>query len=114
MMSWILRIILVLAFRLVCIASHITFMQLAEILSLPHWKSEFNNTNQRQSERTSRAFMNVQLVRAGLPPLYIKVEEKTDYIKALERADKTGDYDELYEVIFKTLLKCHVDLRDRF
>ena len=62
--------------------------------------------------RTTRAFMNVQLVRAGLPPVYIKVEDKGKYIKALEYADKTGDYNELYEILFKTILKCHVELRD--
>jgi fido (protein-threonine AMPylation protein) len=46
--------------------------------------------------RTSRAFMNVQLVRAGMMPVYIKVEDKADYIKALARADELQDYDELY------------------
>ena len=60
--------------------------------------------------RTSRAFMNVQLVRTGLPPIYIKVEDKSEYISALSRADSTGDYSELYEVIFKVLLKSHVAL----
>ena len=29
--------------------------------------------------------MNVQLVRAGLTPLYIKVEEKKNYIAALRK-----------------------------
>jgi Fic family protein len=29
--------------------------------------------------RTARAFMNVQLVRAGLPPIYIKVEDRSEY-----------------------------------
>lgn len=62
--------------------------------------------------RTSRAFMNVQLIRASLPPIYIKVEDKPEYITALEQADKTGDYDELYEVIFKVLLRSHVALTD--
>lgn len=60
--------------------------------------------------RTSRAFMNVQLVRAKLPPIYIKVEEKSDYIAALSRADKYDDYDELYEIIFKLILKSLADL----
>jgi len=60
--------------------------------------------------RTTRAFMNVQLIRAGLSPIYIKVEEKENYIKALERADTTGNYDDLYEVIFKVLLRSHVEL----
>jgi Fic family protein len=37
--------------------------------------------------RTTIAFMNVQLVRAGLTPIYIKFEEKKNYIAALEKAD---------------------------
>ena len=60
--------------------------------------------------RTSRAFMNVQLVRAGIVPIYVKVEDKRNYIKALERADKVKDYEELYEVIFKLILQSYVDL----
>ena len=35
---------------------------------------------QEGNGRTTRAFMNVQLVRAELTPVYIKVEEKTNYI----------------------------------
>ena len=60
--------------------------------------------------RTSRVFMNTQLIYAGIYPLYIKVEEKKEYIKALEQADKTGNYDELYEIIFRSLLRAHTDL----
>lgn len=60
--------------------------------------------------RTSRAFMNVQLVRAGLPPVYIKVESKSEYIDALARADKTGDYDELNEILFRLVLRSHLEL----
>lgn len=60
--------------------------------------------------RTSRAFMNVQLVRAGLTPLYIKVEEKEVYLKALEKADTENSYDLLYEIIFKVLIRSHVEL----
>ena len=60
--------------------------------------------------RTARAFMNVQLVRAGLLPVYIKVEDKSEYIKALARADKYRDYEELYEVVFKLILRSYVDL----
>lgn len=60
--------------------------------------------------RTSRAFMNVQLVRAGLPPIYIKVEDKPAYIDALSLADKTNIYDELYEIIFRMIIKSHVAL----
>ena len=60
--------------------------------------------------RTSRAFMNVQLVGAGLTPIYIKVEEKKNYIAALEKADTEKDYDDLYECIFKVMLRSHLEL----
>ena len=60
--------------------------------------------------RTSRAFMNVQFARAGLPPIYIKVEDKPDYIDALSRADKYGDYDMLYEIVFRMMIRSYVDL----
>ena len=54
--------------------------------------------------------MNVQLVRARILPIYIKVEDKSDYIDALARVDKQKDYDELYEIIFKLILRSFVDL----
>lgn len=60
--------------------------------------------------RTSRAFMNVQLVRAGIVPVYIKVEDKKEYLDALARADAMQDYDELYDLIFRLVLKSYVDL----
>ncbi|NLB81131.1 MAG: ImmA/IrrE family metallo-endopeptidase [Clostridiaceae bacterium] len=60
--------------------------------------------------RTSRAFMNVQFVRAGLPPIYIEVEDKPAYIDALSLVDKTNTYDELYEIIFRMIIKSHVAL----
>lgn len=60
--------------------------------------------------RTLRAFMNVMLVRSRICPLYIKCEEKDAYFHALEIADLTGNYDELYEVLFKALLRSHSEL----
>lgn len=60
--------------------------------------------------RTARAFMNVQLVRAGLTPLYIKVEEKKKYIAALEKADTEKTYNDLYECIFRVMIRSHVEL----
>lgn len=60
--------------------------------------------------RTARAFMNVQLVRAGMLPIYIKVEEKKEYIDALARADELQDYEELYEIILRLILRTFVDL----
>ena len=59
--------------------------------------------------RTSRAFMNMQFVRAGIMPIYIKVEDKKDYLEALSRADQCGDYNELYEIVFKLIIKSYVD-----
>ena len=61
--------------------------------------------------RTSRAFMNVQFVRAGITPIYIKIEDKKDYIAALSWADQSGDYDELYEIIFKLIIRSSVELQ---
>ncbi len=55
--------------------------------------------------------MNIQLVRAGLPPIYIKVKEKPFYIDALTRADREGNYDELYELVFRLILQSSVELR---
>ena len=60
--------------------------------------------------RTSRAFLNVQLVRAGITPIYIKVEDKKEYIAALSRADQLGDYDELYEIVCRLIIRSYVDL----
>ena len=60
--------------------------------------------------RTSRAFMNMQLVSAGMLPVYIKVEEKNEYIDALARADELQDYDELYEIVLRLILRTFVDL----
>ena len=52
----------------------------------------------------------MQLVRAGITPIYIKVEDKKEYIEALSRADQLGDYDELYEVIYKLIIRSYVEL----
>lgn len=60
--------------------------------------------------RTSRAFLNVQLVRAGMLPIYIKVEDKREYINALSRVDNANDYDELYEIVFKLILRSFIEL----
>lgn len=60
--------------------------------------------------RTSRAFLNAQLVRAGITPIYIKVEDKKEYFAALSRADQLGDYDELYEMVYRLIIRSYVDL----
>jgi len=60
--------------------------------------------------RTSRAFMNTQFVRAGLPPIYILVEDKPEYIRALARADKENVFDDLYEMVFRIMIRSHITL----
>ena len=60
--------------------------------------------------RTARAFMNLQFVRAGFLPVYIKVEDKNAYLDALSLADKNNDYSELYETIFKIIIRSHLEL----
>ena len=63
--------------------------------------------------RTSRAFMNVQLVRAGIVPVYIKVEDKEEYLDALARADSSQDYNELYELLFRLILRSYMELANQ-
>lgn len=60
--------------------------------------------------RTLRALLNVMLIRAGVLPIYIKVEEKDEYVQALECADLYGNYVPLYEFMFKIILQRSVEL----
>lgn len=61
--------------------------------------------------RITRAFMNMQLLSAGMIPIYIKIgEEKEEYVEALAIADRTGNMDALFEVIVKSMLRIYVDL----
>lgn len=59
--------------------------------------------------RTLRAFMNLQLVSMGIPPIYIKTKNKNEYLEALSEADK-NNMNDLYEVIYKSIFRCHMDL----
>lgn len=60
--------------------------------------------------RTLRAFFNVMMVRNNLTPLYIKVEDKDEYVAALSAADKDADYAPLYEFFFRAILRANVEL----
>lgn len=61
--------------------------------------------------RTTRAFMNIQLVRSGIVPIYIEVDNKNEYLNALAVADKTNNYDMLYEFVYKHIIKSQVELK---
>lgn len=61
--------------------------------------------------RTTRAFLNMQLLSAGMIPIYIRLgEEKEEYVEALAIADQTGNMDALFVVIVKSMLRISVDL----
>lgn len=45
--------------------------------------------------RTVRGFINKLLEDAGLPPIYIKAGERTEYHKAMNLANNEGDYTEI-------------------
>lgn len=60
--------------------------------------------------RTLRAFLNVLLVKESICPIYIKVEDKDEYLQALSLADTENDYSALFECIYKCLLKASMDL----
>ncbi len=60
--------------------------------------------------RTSRGFMIKMLVRYGIPPFYIEVENKEDYYNALETADKENNFDALFVYVYKAIIRAHVEL----
>ncbi len=45
--------------------------------------------------RTIRGFINKLLENAGLPPVYIKAQERTEYHKAMNKANNDGDYTDI-------------------
>lgn len=45
--------------------------------------------------RSVRGFMNKMLEAAGLPPVYIKANERTEYHKAMNKANNEGDYTDI-------------------
>jgi fido (protein-threonine AMPylation protein) len=60
--------------------------------------------------RTLRAFFNVMMVGNKLTPVYIKVEDKEEYLSALAAADRFADYASLYEFFFRAILRTNVEL----
>lgn len=60
--------------------------------------------------RTSRAFMNRQLTRYGLCPIYVKVEDKEQYFSALNIADKTNNVSELESILTSNIYRTHAEI----
>lgn len=53
--------------------------------------------------RTARAITNLELIRAGYPPIIIKKKERERYIDALGESDEGGDIRSFLELIFERL-----------
>lgn len=90
--------------------ANIPMSEYIKAVARTHHKITVIHPFQDGNGRTSRAFMNVELVRAGILPIYIKVDEKPKYIEALAEADLTGDYNDLYEIIYKHIFLSFADL----
>lgn len=48
------------------------------------------------NKRTFRSLLNIMFIEGGLPPVYIKPNERDDYKRAIFNAMKTHDYTEIY------------------
>lgn len=55
--------------------------------------------------RTSRLLLNLELIKAGFPPVVINVEDRLEYYKALDCAHTTGDYEPFLALMEKVVTK---------
>ena len=49
--------------------------------------------------RTSRLLLNLELMKEGFPPIVIKVENRLDYYKALDKAHTEKDYNDFIRLV---------------
>lgn len=49
--------------------------------------------------RTARLLLNLELMKAGYPPVIIRVENRLDYYNALDKAHTTEDYKDFVELV---------------
>ena len=62
--------------------------------------------------RTSRAFLNMMLLKRHIPPVFFKDKAKDSYKDSLGETDRTGKFDSLYEVFYKAILISNAALSD--
>ena len=55
--------------------------------------------------RTSRLLMNLELIKAGFPPVVIELEDRLEYYKALDIAHTENDYKPFLELMKKVVEK---------
>lgn len=66
-----------------------------ELASLAHYEITCIHPFDDCNGRVARILLNLILMRAGYPPIVIKMEERRTYLEALEKADK-GDKEPFY------------------
>ncbi|WP_244535193.1 Fic family protein, partial [Gracilibacillus kekensis] len=49
--------------------------------------------------RTSRLLLNLELMKAGFPPIVIKVEDRITYYEALDKAHTQKEYDDFINLV---------------
>ncbi|MFH1280004.1 MAG: Fic family protein [Candidatus Beckwithbacteria bacterium] len=54
--------------------------------------------------RTARLLMNLFLIKAGYPPIIIKLRDRHAYLKSLETAQLGGSLTSYYKLIYKSLI----------
>lgn len=64
--------------------------------------------------RCSRVMLNWLFKIKGLPPVYLKYENKDHYYEALKEADLNDDYSYLCEVFYREILKSMIQLNTKF
>nr|WP_269093308.1 Fic family protein [Aliarcobacter butzleri] len=55
--------------------------------------------------RTSRLLMNLELIKAGFPPVVIELEDRLEYYKALDIGHTENDYKPFLELMKKVVEK---------
>ena len=98
--------------ELIAHGSEIPFSEYVEILVKSHHRLTVIHPFGDGNGRTLRAFFNLLLMRRGLLPIYIKVENKTEYTDTLSQADMDGTFDKLYAVIAKAILRAQAELSE--
>lgn len=64
--------------------------------------------------RCSRVMLNWLFKIKGLPPVYLKYENKDHYYEALKEADLNDDYSYLCEVFYREILRSMIQLNTKF
>ena len=83
-----------------------------DIVSTIHYRLTVLHPFNDGNGRISRAFMNWLLRLKGLPPIYIDLDNKTDYLRALHKIDREKDNAELQIVIIKAIINTMAELHD--